>query len=68
MNLFTKQKQTYRVQRQTYCYQRGNVEEPGINKHTLLYIKQGVQDGEHVHTRGRFMLMYSKTNTILESN
>ena len=25
----------------------------------------GVQDGEHVYTRGRFMLMYSKTNTIL---
>ena len=25
----------------------------------------GVQDGEHVYTRGRFMLMYVKTNTIL---
>ena len=25
----------------------------------------GVQDGEHVYTRGRFMLMYDKTNTIL---
>ena len=25
----------------------------------------GVQDGEHVNTRGGFMLMYSKTNTIL---
>ena len=24
-----------------------------------------VQDGEHVYTRGRFMLMYCKTNTIL---
>ena len=24
-----------------------------------------VQDGEHVYTRDRFMLMYSKTNTIL---
>ena len=24
-----------------------------------------VQDGEHVYTRGRFMLMYGKTNTIL---
>ena len=23
-----------------------------------------VQDGEHVYTRGRFMLMYGKTNTI----
>ena len=25
---------------------------------------KGVQDGEHVYTRGRFMLMYGKTNTI----
>ena len=24
-----------------------------------------VQDGEHVYTRGRFMLMYGKTNTTL---
>ena len=24
-----------------------------------------VQDGEHVYTRGRFMLMYGKTNAIL---
>ena len=24
-----------------------------------------VQDGEHLYTRGRFMLTYSKTNTIL---
>ena len=26
---------------------------------------RGVQDGEHVYIRGRFMLMYGKTNTIL---
>ena len=26
---------------------------------------RGVQDWEHVYTRGRFMLMYCKTNTIL---
>ena len=26
---------------------------------------RGVLDGEHVYTRGRFMLMYGKTNTIL---
>ena len=26
---------------------------------------RGVQDEEHVYTRGRFMLMYGKTNTIL---
>ena len=28
---------------------------------------RGVQDGEHVYTRGRFMLMYGKTNTVLYS-
>ena len=26
---------------------------------------RGVQDGKHVYIRGRFMLMYGKTNTIL---
>ena len=26
---------------------------------------RGVQDGEHVYTHGRCMLMYGKTNTIL---
>ena len=26
---------------------------------------RGIQNGEHVYTRGRFMLMYGKTNTIL---
>ena len=26
---------------------------------------RGVQDGKHVDTRGGFMLMYGKTNTIL---
>ena len=26
---------------------------------------RGVQDEEHMYTRGRFMLMYAKTNTIL---
>ena len=29
---------------------------------------RGVQDGEHVYTRGRFMLMCGKTNMILQSN
>ena len=28
-------------------------------------VGRGVQDGEHVYTRGRCMLMYGKTNTIL---
>ena len=27
--------------------------------------ERGVQDWEHVYTRGGFMLMYGKTNTIL---
>ena len=26
---------------------------------------RGLQDGEHVYTHGGFMLLYSKTNTIL---
>ena len=26
---------------------------------------KGVQDGEHMYTRGGFILMYGKTNTIL---
>ena len=29
---------------------------------------RGVQDWEHMYTRGGFMLMYGKTNTILQSN
>ena len=28
----------------------------------------GIQDGEHMYTRGGFMLIYGKTNTILQSN
>ena len=44
MNLFTKQKQTHRLRKQTYGYQRGKVGgginwEVGINIDTLLYIK-----------------------------
>ena len=27
--------------------------------------ERGIQDGEHVYTRGGCMLMYGKTNTIL---
>ena len=27
--------------------------------------REGIQDGEHVHTCGGFMMMYGKTNTIL---
>ena len=28
-------------------------------------VGRGVQDGEHVYTRGRFILMYGKTDKIL---
>ena len=28
-------------------------------------VGKGVQDGEHRYTRGEFMLMYGKTNTML---
>ena len=28
-------------------------------------VGRGVQNGEHVYTRGGFMLMYGKTSTIL---
>ena len=28
---------------------------------------RGVQDGEHMYTCGRFILIYGKTNTILKS-
>ena len=29
---------------------------------------RGIQDGEHMYTCGRFMLMYGKTNTICKVN
>ena len=44
MNLFTKQKQTYRLRERTYGYQGGRVEgrdrEFGIDMYTLLYLKR----------------------------
>ena len=45
MKLFTKQKQTHRLRKQTYSYQRGKVGgridwEFGIDIYTLLYLKQ----------------------------
>ena len=45
MNVFIKQKQTHRHRKQTYAYQRGKEggginQEFGINRYTLLYIKQ----------------------------
>ena len=43
MNLITKQKQTHRLQKQTYCYQRGQTggeisKEFGIDMYILLYM------------------------------
>ena len=38
MNLFVKQKQTHRLQKQTYGYQRGKVQEVGTNINPLLHI------------------------------
>ena len=40
----------------------------GWGSRVYLYGETGgrrVQDGEHVYTCGRFMLIYGKTNTIL---
>ena len=40
MNLFTKQKQTYRLRERTYGYQgEGIVRQFGINMYTLPYLK-----------------------------
>ena len=46
---------------------QGNIScKDGHNKEQKWYGGgRGVQDGEHVYTRGGFMLMYGKTNTIL---
>ena len=41
---------------QNGCYQK---------VYKLREVGGGVQDGEHVYTRGGFMLMYGKTNKIL---
>ena len=62
MNLFTKQKQTYSLRKQTYGYQRGKVEgginqEVGINIYTLLYIKQTINKD----------LLYSTGNSSQQS-
>ena len=48
----------------------GSIQDPwgwctGMTQRDGMGREVGVQDGEHVYTRGRFMLMYGKTNTIL---
>ena len=53
MNLFTKLEQTYRYRKQTYGYQRGNVEGRdksgvwGERRHTSIY----KTDNQQGHTR-----------------
>ena len=37
----------------------------GMTQRDGMWREVGVQDGEHVYTCGGFMLMYSKTNTVL---
>ena len=46
---------------------QGNIScKDGHNKEQKWYGGgRGVQDGEHVYTCGRFMLLYGKTDTIL---
>ena len=47
MNLFTKHKQTHRLQKQTglpkWIWKGGINQEFGIYKHTLLYVKQSIK-------------------------
>ena len=40
---------------------------PGMNLRDGMgrEVGAGLQDGEHMYNRGRFMSMYGKTNTIL---
>ena len=70
MNLFTKQKQTHRHRKQTYCYQRGKGggginQEFGINRYTLLYIKQ-INNKDVLYNTGNYIqyLVISCNNYI----
>ena len=61
MNLFTKQKQTHRHQKQTYGYQRGQrgwggeiSQEFGINRYTLLYVKQ-ITNKDLLYSTGNYI-------------
>ena len=57
MNLFTKQKQTHRLRKQIYDYQRrkfgggGINQEVEINIYTLLYVKQIINKDLRYSTR-----------------
>ena len=44
-----------------YIWMQSSKEERG----EIRKPSSGVQDGEHMYTRGGFMSMYGKTNTIL---
>ena len=60
VNLFTKQKQTHRFQKQTSGYQRGNAggggaginQELGINTDTLLYTANQTIKKDRLHSTG----------------
>ena len=65
MNLFTKQKQTHRLRKQTYGYQRGKVE-VGININTLLNIKE-ITNKELLYSTGNSTQYSAMTYTGKES-
>ena len=45
------------------CLGLVHLHDPGMGRE--VGGRGAVQDGEHLYTHGRFMLMYGKTNTIL---
>ena len=58
MNLFIKQKQTHRLRKQTYGYQRGKGgrinQELGINRYIPLYIKQ-INNKDLLYSTGNYI-------------
>ena len=59
MNLFIKQKWTLRCSKQTYSYQKGKWrgginEQSGVNRHTLLYIKQ-INNNDLLYSKGNYI-------------
>ena len=57
INLFIEQKQTHRLKKQTYDYQRRRVKsredsEFGIDMYTLLYLKQ-ITSKDQLHSTGK---------------
>ena len=62
MNLSTKQKESYRNRKETYGYQRGmgrtrrDKLESGINRYTLLYIKE-VTNKDLLYSTGNYTIL-----------